>query len=320
MMSRLLWNAFVAASGPRSGAFLQSWEWGEFQQALGRDVYRLGDLRDFAIGVVRLPLTFGKSYLYAPRGPIVSSSEKFDDASLALRELGEKHQALFVRFEPPIEHTKQKNFGRKSISVQPEETLLLNLDKSEEALLAAMHSKTRYNIRVAERHGITIRVEKNFNDAWSLFQATGKRGAFHIHPRSYYERLLRTLTSESCKAFLVVPRYQHTVVAANIMIDFGGTRTYLHGASRDQHRNVMAPYLLHWHLIQDAKKHGLHRYDWWGVAPEGAHERHAWTGITRFKLGFGGERVTYPGTFDLVLQPGSYALYQFARKMVRVMR
>jgi peptidoglycan pentaglycine glycine transferase (the first glycine) len=305
-MNAKLWNAYVAEHGPRSGAFLQSFEWGECQSSLGHHVYRRGDLSHGAAQFVETRLPFGMNYLYCPRGPI---------GRVDLVEPAQKSAAMFVRIEPEKKPSDVRL--RPSVRVQPTHTLILDLTKGPEAILAAAHEKTRYNVRLAERKGVQVELDsKSFGDAWPLFEVTGQRGRFRLHDRDYYAMMLEQVQG-GAKASLAVARYGGKVIAANIIMDFAGTRTYLHGASSDEHRNVMAPYLLHMKLIEEACALGLKAYDWWGVAPADAPPSHSWTGITRFKLGFGGERVEYPGTFDLVTDPFKYGLYRFLRKLRR---
>jgi lipid II:glycine glycyltransferase (peptidoglycan interpeptide bridge formation enzyme) len=102
------------------------------------------------------------------------------------------------------------------------------------------------------------------------------------------------------------------------MIDFGGVRTYLHGASSNLHRNVMAPYLLHWYLIEDAIVRGMHTFDFWGIAPSGASEKHPWQGITRYKMGFNGQVIEHPGTVDLQVEHFWYGFYRCIRGIRRM--
>ena len=328
------WNAFVLKHAPRSGAFLQTWEWGEFQRHAGKQVSRIGmfekddafsgDVMSLAAQAIETRLPLGMRYLYVPRGPIPAGTVFDTEAYVeALRDLGQSDGALFMRFDPPAESAGPmvwKNITR-TIDVQPSNTLITDLAYEEERLLDAMHQKTRYNIRLAEKKGVDVTVSgATFDEAWDMFKTTGFRGGFHLHPREYYEAMLKALSDGDCRAYLAVARYKGEALAANIMIDCGATRTYLHGASSDQHRNLMAPFLLHWRLMQDAAKQGIRWYDWWGIAPAGAGDNHPWAGITRFKVGFGGSRVSYPGTFDLVLQPAKYHLYQTARNVVRKMR
>lgn len=304
------WNAFVFEHGPRSGAFLQSWQWGEFQKKAGHEVLRLLDGETGGQFVVnRLPL--GQRYLYCPRGPIGVGVEGM------LRVAAKGVGATFVRFESAT----VPKASRPSRPLSPPNTLLTDLTLTYDDLSAKQHPKTRYNVGLAERKGVSIELSSTaWNEAWALFETTAKRGQFRLHPRWYYERMLSVLTTDACRAFLAVARFEGRVIAANIMVDFHGTRTYLHGASANVHRDVMAPFLLHWALMSEAKHRGMHWYDWWGVAPVGAGEDHPWAGITRFKLGFGGERVDYPGTFDLISRPFAYCLYETLRSVRRTLR
>ncbi|MFC1788072.1 lipid II:glycine glycyltransferase FemX, partial [Patescibacteria group bacterium] len=262
------------------------------------------------------------SSLYCPRGPVVCQ-KGFDSEILvkSLVTLGKEKEALFFRFDPPVEGLSgiDSKKIRSVTSVQPKETLLVDLKRDKKELLARMHHKTRYNLRLAERKGVEIETSfGSFEKVWSVFEQTAKRGGFRLHSKEYYQQMLEALQGET-KAFLAVATYKDEILAANLMIDFNEVRTYLHGASSNKHRDLMAPYLLHWKLIEDAKDQGLAYYDWWGVAPE--HEpKHPWAGISRFKLGFGGERIIYPGTYDLVIDPLWYSVYTLARTGFRKFR
>jgi len=328
------WNAFVQRHAPRSGSFLQTAEWGSFQARVGKRVVRVGffdrenafssDQMVMSAQALEYALPMWMRYLYIPRGPLVAGAVFDTDAYIrALRELGEREGAMFVRFEPPTESATPmawKGLARTH-EVQPAHTFITDISQGEERMLTGMHQKTRYNIRLAEKKGVEVEIgQGSFNEVWEMFRHTGFRGAFHLHPRAYYETMLSELDGGFARAYLAVARYKEQALAANIMIDSAGTRTYLHGASSNEHRNLMAPYLLHWRLMQDAHRAGLRWYDWWGVAPATAGEHHPWSGITRFKLGFGGSRVSYPGTFDLVLQPTKYHLYHTLRHILRKVR
>lgn len=301
------WNAHIQPMLPTSGAFLQAWEWGTFQQACGKRVERLA-MPHWAGQAVRASLPFGQHYWYFPKGPLghVNATE--------LQSWARSENALFIRMEPqgPVPGTQ------RSAELQPSHTLLTDLSASEETLRAAMHEKTRYNIGLAQRKGVEIRTDVAWDEVWPLFEATASRGAFRLHTSAYYQRMLESLgKGTDVHAWLAAAVYEGEVIAANIMIDAFGTRTYLHGASGPRHRNVMAPYLLHWHLMQQAKQQGFHTYDWWGVAPEDAPANHPWAGITRFKQGFGGTRVVSEGTVDLPMNKTGFRLYQLARRIRR---
>ncbi len=313
------WDAFVKQHGPRSGRFLQSWQWGEFQKTLGRHVDRIyidqdGDLAGVAQSIRTFLPIFG-CYDYVPRGPIVKSSMHLADTMKKI-----SGECLFVRFDALSDTTESlaELHLHKSIDVQPAHTVINKLEVSEEELLKHMHSKTRYNIGLAEKKNLDIRMsDVSLDQVWSLFSQTSKRGAFRLHEHTYYETMLTVLAHTSPRVFLAAAFYEDQPVAATIMLDFGETRTYLHGASAHEHRTLMAPSLLHWELMKDAKRNGLKAYDWWGVSPP-LEEQHPWAGISRFKRGFGGEEVEYPGTYDLVSKPVGYWIYQMVRKIRRL--
>ena len=325
------WTAFAHKHAPRSGAFLQSWAWGEFQAAVGRKVKRFAWEMDGQLSAVAQvmiqPTPIAKNYAYCPRGPLLERGWSNEETYVHLKELGNQVDAAFVRFEPPWPAYPVRKHFVKTLDLQPPDTLITDLRVTSAARHAAMQSKTRYNIRLAERHGVEIEISPtvSFDEVWPLFETTAKRGGFHLHPKKYYETMLSVLSDQSCRAFLAVARHKGNLLAANIMIDDATTRTYLHGASSNEQREVMAPHLLHNCLIEDAVQKGLQAYDWWGIAPETTPNpslkkrgAHPWAGVTRFKLGFGGERVSYPGTFDAVYHPARYGMYVLARRARRL--
>ncbi|MBI5369976.1 peptidoglycan bridge formation glycyltransferase FemA/FemB family protein [Candidatus Uhrbacteria bacterium] len=303
------WDAFVAQHSPLSGRFLQSWEWGEIQGA--HRWVRTEGQKGIASVIMKTFPVFG-SYAYCPRGPIVTGS--YDEAFRGLSDaLG---LVIFLRADLPVA-PEEKIHLHKTIDLQPAHTWVTDLTSSEE-LFFAMHSKTRYNIRTAERHGVSVSFDAHAFDAvWPLFEQTSGRGKFRLHTKTHYALLLQTLKSETCRAHLAVASLEGKPVAANILVDFADVRTYLHGASSYAHRSLMAPHLLHWESLKDACARGLQVYDWWGVAPaNGSH--HPWAGISRFKRSFPGRELCYPGTYDLVKKPLWYTLYGLARRLRRV--
>lgn len=307
---RTAWNTMVRAHAPRFGAFLQSWEWGEFQAFLGRGIRRLAIARDgktLVAQAVQLPLPFGWSYWLVPKGPCGTMP-----AAIALRELPLSIPGgAFFRTEPVKECR-----GWRVKDLNPSTSSVLDLTVGWHAIEAGMKAKTRYNARLAEKKGVAVEVAglEAFDDFTRLLEQTATRDGFSLHPLEYYRAMLELLDgSGDVRAFLAIARYEGRPIAANLMVDFNGQRTYLHGASSNLHRNVMAPYLLHKFLIADAIEKGMTTYDFWGVAPVGSSPSHPWAGVTRFKLGFGGEIVSMPGTYDIPTNIFIYALYRAAR-------
>jgi len=287
--------------------FLQSHEWEEFQKSVGREVFRIGDAL-----VIKLPLAFGKSYLYC-----VGTS-----AGRSLRKnFAPRGDVIFLKLEPMAEDGKLEDsllkagFIKSKKEIQPQRTIILDITRSEEELLASMHKKTRYNIRVAQKKDVRFKIydlregSDNFEAFWQLLQETTERDKFQAHPKSYYEKLLSSFSSRHTtydipytKLFYV--EYKDKVISASIVIFHNHSAAYLHGASDHDYRALMAPYLLHWEVIKYAKDHGFSEYDLWGIDEE------KWPGVTRFKKGFSGREVKYTGSYDYVFMPIWYRLYR----------
>jgi len=295
---------------PRSGAFLQSWEWGMVKQFQGMTVDRYQG-NEAQCQLVTMSLPFGKQYGYIGRGPLGISHEAERDVVTRLKQLREQDVFLRVDACRPI-------VGRLTGEVQPAHTLITHVHADDQALLAEMHTKTRYNIRLAERKGVEVILdagEEGFEAFIALTEATYKRHKIRSHAKDHYRAILDCLNGEgdAPRAFIAMAKLDEEVLAANLMIDWNGTRTYLHGASSDNNKQLMAPYLLHWKLLQNASFKETFAYDWWGVAPESAVD-HPWAGVTRFKQGFGGEMVEMPQTVDVVVNPFWYGVYSLVKR------
>lgn len=311
-------NDFVG--GQKQSQFLQSWQWGEFQKEVSGAIWRIGveDGGQLAASakLVKKQLPMGRSYFYCGRGPVIGISNNelgiMNKLFNAIKELAAQEDIMFLRFEPTF-NFQLSTFNLpifKTIDVQPSKTLILDLSLPEEKLLKQMHQKTRYNIRLAERKGVKIvqaGIER-FEEFWQLLVSTGDRDEFNLHGRSYYQAMLK-LDSDFIKLWFA--EYQGKPLAGNLVVFFGDTATYIHGGSSNENRELMAPYALQWHNIKLAKQLGYKYYDWHGA------DEIKWPGVTRFKLGFSGTEVNYPGTFDLVYDAGWYNIYKMVRKVRR---
>lgn len=324
-------DKFVA-SQPRS-QFLQSWAWGAFKEREQFGVKRFGLYDDATLigtaSVLQVTMPARKIYWYIPRGPILKFNLPAENCIpalsfflTALNEEAVQAGAIFVRMEPSFEKGDIESFPKimkdfsltRTKSIQPSDTSILDLGYSPEELLSHMHQKTRYNIRLAQKKGVKIRKGsadeiKHFNQ---LNKETTERDQFQSHESDYYEQMFQNLPEDFIHLYLA--EFEGKVIAANIVISFGDMYTYIHGASANQSRNVMAPHLLQWQQILDAKEAGKGWYDFWGVAPHTADDEHSWAGITRFKRGFNGTDVMYIGTFDAPLRKWWYRMYSTARR------
>jgi peptidoglycan pentaglycine glycine transferase (the first glycine) len=291
------------------GSILQSWAWGQFHEALGQKIFRFSSDR-FANLAIETELPMGKKYLYCPRGPLGDADEALEDLKKMQSDLG----IIFSRIEPLHE---VKNLPRAVKDTQPTQNWILDLDHTEEELLIGMKPKTRYNINLSQRKGVAVRQgdQKDLITLFKLFLETASRNKIRLHPQNYYLQMWEQLGPDHLKILLA--EYQGKPLAGMILTLFGDTATYLHGGSSPAMKEAMAPYLLHWEAIRLAKTLGMKNYDFGGVAPAG-EERHAWAGISRFKKGFGGFVVVYPGAFDQIYSPIWYTIYKQGRKLTRL--
>jgi peptidoglycan pentaglycine glycine transferase (the first glycine) len=280
--------------------FLQSWDWGEFQKSLGRKVWRQ-EIGSSYISVIKMGLPLEQNYLYAPRLNFLLNKDVSDE----LKKLAAAEKSIFLRLElVPVQELDLFGF-QKTNNVQPGKTLLLDLTKSAEELLAVMHPKTRYNIRLAEKKGVEIREgsQSDLDNFYDLISSTYNRKHLKVYNKGYYQKLLENLTN----AKIYLAEYQNKILAANLILFYGDTATYLHGGSSEEDKNIMAPHLLQWEIIKLAKAQGYRYYDFWGI------DEKKWPGVTRFKMGFGGTEVKYGGAFDLILNKFWYTVYKLIK-------
>ncbi|HRH32753.1 MAG TPA: peptidoglycan bridge formation glycyltransferase FemA/FemB family protein [bacterium] len=293
----------------RHAQFTQSSRWAQFQKEGGQRIVILGDdNKEKLYLLIRHKLPFNRSYWYLPRSPFFENTQEsnifFNDLRDAIKEIDPK--ALFIRLEPVSRF--ESNKLRPTINIQPNRTLLLSLVGSGEKILSGMHQKTRYNIRLAQKKKLTLKKGPENAEAFlDLLEETRQRDGFRVHGRKYYQAMIKSNTVE-----LVTVWHDNKILAGSLLAYFGDTVTYVHGASSSEKRDLMAPYFLHWQSILEACSAGYMYYDWHGI------DEKKWPGVTRFKLGFGGEIIDYPGTFDMPLAPLAYAGYTVFRRLWRL--
>lgn len=315
------WNNFVADN---DGFFLQSWEWGELQSGIGRQVSRLRR-SDFAAQLISYKLPFEKRYLYVPRGPVISSQKPLPSLKSFLAEFQNdvSKQNIFLRIEPVLEDTAElaqdlKTLGfKRAASSQPETTIILDLKKSETDLEQGMEHDTRYAIRAARKRKIKIinssepREKKRwFDKFWPLFEETNKRHHLKAYPKRYYWKTLAL--NSSCSAEIFAADLNNLIISSAIIVYFGKTAVYLYSASKAGYGRYNAPTLLLWEAVKVAKSRGYQTFDLWGVS----HENPRWAGITAFKHSFGGREIRYTGTWDYLFDKKWYSLYNLTKKII----
>ncbi|MFH1287838.1 MAG: peptidoglycan bridge formation glycyltransferase FemA/FemB family protein [bacterium] len=314
-----------------NACFLQSFEWGEFKKSFDFwDVKRfiLQDNNEikagFSIFIRKIPF-INKTFLYIPRGPAVEKQNEklYSKIFETIKKQGEIYKSIFLKIEPEIKNIPDgfPNLLENKKHIQPRCTIILNLTKDEDSILSGFESKTRYNIRIGQKKGVEIiKTEKksDIKNFFNILKETSKRQKFLIHQNNYYETLWDIFYPKKM-IHLFMAYYQKKPIAGLFLITFGGKCWYLYGASSAIHREVMPNYALHWEVIRWAKSNGLKEYDFWGI-PYIKDENsmpskdHPLFGVWRFKKGFGGKIVRYPGTFDI---PYSFLYYNFFEKGIK---
>lgn len=307
--------------------FTQLWAWGEAQRALGKSIVRQcietaqGPVLAQWIEEWRGPFL----YWFCPQGPVfpegLPKKEVHDIQSRLQAALPNQARTLFYRIEPRARSLTQITTSgahetwpgaRRIRSLNPSTSFVVPLQGTAEEVQERMHKKTRYNIRLAERHAVIVRggTERDREIFFDLLQQTEERDGFSGHDRRYLEGVSTTLCQHGNGRFRIAECLGKPL-AINFEVMCGDTVMYLYGASASEDREKMAPYALQWSAIFSALQEGYRWYDFGGGNPEDEtafDTRPSWEGITRFKERWGSLRVTEPGTFDVVQRPLLYKL------------
>lgn len=283
--SKKIWDEFVLEHSPQ--ALFQSWDWGEVEKKLGNTIWRWGWFEGGnlvgAAQIKKVPARRG-THLHVRHGPV--GKVNFEE----IKKLARAEGAWFIRVSPQGNETATlPGFVPAPIHAMDAEVCrVLDIDKSEEELLAGMRKTTRYEIKHA---AATVIKSKYIDNFFHLYKETSKRQNFIEHKgiREEFEIL-------DCDLFLASHKKQ--ILAAAIVVYFGQEAIYHHGASVPN--RVGASYLVQWEAIREAKRRGKTLYNFWGIAPDDS-PKHPWRGLTAFKTGFGGREVRFTHAEDYPL-------------------
>lgn len=319
---------------------MQSFEWGEFRARTGIKVVRRGFFKGeklekgFTLTIHPVPHTpFNIGYL--PKGDM-PDGELLEE----LARIGKEEKCVFIQLEPNIVQSakiKDQSLSQSSKfkivkSTHPlftRFTFVLDLTKSEDELLAGMHPKARYNIKVAKKHGVEVVEDDSdaaFEEYLRLTRETTMRQKFYAHTEEYHRILWESLYRskvesrkskdfEGLSAHLLTAKYQGKVLTAWILFVFKDTLYYPYGASSSEHREVMASNLMMWEAIRYGKNLGLRKFDMWGAMGPDPDKKDAWYGFHSFKEKYGPTHVEFVGSYDLVVNPVLYEVYKVADKL-----
>jgi lipid II:glycine glycyltransferase (peptidoglycan interpeptide bridge formation enzyme) len=319
-----MWGHFKSRFGWKSAAYLVDW----------------AGYESFPLLALSRKLLPGFTFAYIPWGPELPDGFPVNKKPRVLRELAKKlkpflaHDTALIRFEPPWagEHDEDvvflsKGLKRAAATVQPPDTVLVNLELSREEILAAMKPKWRYNIGLAEKKGVLVEETntRGLEIFYRLLRETAARDGIAVHGFDYYKTLFEVCEKHSDKdgespsLRLYMARHEEDALAAIVVLFRGKNATYLYGASSDIKRNMMAAYALQWRAMIDAKEAGCKCYDLFGMPPND-DPNHPMAGLYRFKTGFGGRIIHRPGTWDYPLRPAAYFFFSKAEALRKKIR
>ncbi len=316
---RLQFNA--AATHP-----LQTWEWGEFRRATGVEVERLAVFDDNSRLIEGITTTFHRVPLLGGTAGYYPKGGQPSEATLqALKTVGQKHHALFVKLEPNLMYPVNSGaYYQDVIDLIKEQggvpgqtlftpyTFVLDLNPGVEDLFNNCKSKTRYNIRVARKKGVEIVEDTSLQgmaDYLRLLAETTARQGFYAHGPEYFQTMWQVM-GESGMLRILKAVYQGKVITAWILFFLNGVGYYPYGASSREYREVMANNLMMWEALMLAKREGCSQFDMWGSLGPNPDPNHKWYGFHRFKEGYGGTLMESLGTYDLVVNPPVYQVFK----------
>jgi lipid II:glycine glycyltransferase (peptidoglycan interpeptide bridge formation enzyme) len=327
------WEEYILSKNEAN--FLQSWDWGEFHKALGKTINRSGfyennKLVGIMLSVVE-PARRGR-YLTVPGGPIINwkNNELIKSFAQQIKVIAKENNCVFIRVRPQLKSDefskrifKDLGFITAPMHLHAELTSQLDIAKSEEELMTQMRKTTRYEVKKAIKEGIKITTstdEKEIKKFYDIQIETAKRQKFVPFSYKFLHEQFKIFT-QSGYAILYKAEYENKLLAQAFVIFYGREAVYHYGASTDEGRHFPGAYLIQWEAIKEAKKRGMTRYNFWGVAPE-ENRNHRFSGLSLFKRGFGGEDFEYLHAQDLIINKPkyliTYLIEQFRKKIRRV--
>ena len=308
------WEDFVLAQLPNT--FLQSWQWKQVQEQDGERVTMLGFYNNedcVAVALVIAVHAKRGNYFLVPHGPIMKNEKYAREVLGALKTYcidqrsGDNAAALRVAslMENNADTKKlfhELGFRDAPMHVHAELTWILDIAPSAEDLLRGMRKTTRHAIAKAEKEGVSVEIIPDASALerfWPLYEQTTSRHGFIAFQKQFMQSQAEVFSSSS-NMFFAIATHVGKDIAGAMCIQFGSTVFYYHGASIKTASNIPAAQLLQWRAIQEAKKRGAARYNFWGIAPDN-EPNHPFAGITTFKKGFGGHAIDYMHAQDIPL-------------------
>lgn len=294
-----------------------------------------GEIQGSVLVLIRKIPILNKTLLYAPRGPVIGKGynrkKVLNDLLFGIKTLAEQENAFLFKADPAFSIEDKeiqqlvKEFNiitndnqNKFSGVQPQVISVLDIEnKTEEEIMSGFESKTRYNIRLAERKGVSVRegTVKDLETFYELMLETAERQNFVPRTFTYFYNLITETNIFEKNVKLYVAEYQGIILSAGIYVYYGNQMEYLYGVNSNIYRNVMASYLLQWALIKKALKLGLKQFNFGGISGDLEDKESPLYGLYRFKKGFGTHTVTYCPEWNIVFKPFSYFTFNIMNKI-----
>jgi lipid II:glycine glycyltransferase (peptidoglycan interpeptide bridge formation enzyme) len=320
IQDKQVWENFLS-SHPEAN-FLQSWNWGDFYLRLGQKIFRRGFFQnDQLLGVMLLIRENAKRarYLTLAGGPILTwhNEELLTAVLQELQRLGQTEKATFIRVRPQLANDEfahqifEKRFAmvKAPMHLSAELTHRLDLNKTQAELLAAMRKATRYEIKKATKLGLRLVTSTRPEDIEQFFKLqleTATRQKFIPFSLEYWQKQFAVFAADN-QVLLYSSYFEDKLLAQAMIIFYGQEAVYHYGASTPLARQYPGAYQIQWAAIQEAKKRGLTRYNFWGVAPAD-NPQHRFAKLSIFKRGFAGQDYAYLPAHDLIIDPLKYKI------------
>ena len=321
--------------------FLQSPEWAKVKTEWEHEFIVVKDKKDNIKGTMSILLrkvpVFNRYIMYAPRGFVADINDKITLRELTNKaiEIAKKYKAFIFRMDPDVsaDNEEFKNLmldlgykTKKKIKnvdqvIQPKYVFRLDIkDKTEDELLAVFNQKTRYNIRLALKKGVTVRTgsREDLKIFYDILKETGSRDNFYIRPLEYFEKMYDELGKDHIK--LIIAEHEGTPIAAVLPVKYGNKVWYLYGGSSNKYRNLMPNYLLQFEMMKWGLENKCEIYDFRGVSGF-KNEKDNQYGVYRFKKGFNGDFVEFINELSMVFDPFMNRIFNisqwlFTRRLV----
>ncbi len=297
---------------------VQSPEWAEFKTEYGTRTVQCGE-----IFYSKHHLPFSHYFVaYCPKvNPFLIDWKK-------LIESLKKEGCVAIKFDVPnvlknvdaviaAEKIFKSRCTKSPTETFARNTIILDLTKSEDELLNNMHPKHRYNMRLAQKHGVVIEKAKNIFDFeifWDLLYATSLRQKYYVHPKHYYQKIWEIFSPKGL-CYILTAKYNGEALSSWMLFSYNEVFYYPYGGSADKFQNLFPSNLLGWEAIKLGKELGCSNFDMWGAAKNPTNESDPWWGFTNFKLKFGGQLVEFMDSYDFVVNKKLYKMFNLANNL-----